>query len=167
MTGHVEYQRDSEAASSKSVHLADGTRQVKSITNPAILPVFHKLCSVALIRVDWNETPLHCSAPTARSTKGPPSVFSSSRPHSPSMCAVTFAPLLMTAQPSLFAPLLAWSFLRSVAQSPYSTGEGTVGLAAGQRYQSYLSAEIFHSTSEWNPNVRQQQPAQYSPRKRG
>ena len=43
---------------------------------------------------------------------------------------------------------------RPVVQSPYSQGEGAVGLASGETYQSYLSAEIFHSSSQWNPNVR-------------
>eukprot|EP01051_Picozoa_sp_SAG22_P015958 SAG22_NODE_2168_length_2899_cov_1.834286_2_plen_545_part_01 len=43
---------------------------------------------------------------------------------------------------------------RSKVEAPYSSpGEGFVDLAAGQSYQSYLMAEIVHSTSQWDPDA--------------
>ena len=43
--------------------------------------------------------------------------------------------------------------VRCKVETPYSSGEGFAGLAAGQRYQSYLMAEIVHSTPQWDPNA--------------
>lgn len=42
---------------------------------------------------------------------------------------------------------------RSKVAAPYSGGEGVVGLVAGQSYQSYLLAEIVHSTPQWDPTA--------------
>jgi hypothetical protein len=40
---------------------------------------------------------------------------------------------------------------RTKARVPYSQGNGYFGLTSGQKYQSYLMAEIFHSTAQWDP----------------
>jgi hypothetical protein len=42
---------------------------------------------------------------------------------------------------------------RSKVLTPYSVGEGAIGLTRDQKYQSYLVAEIFHSTSQWDPGA--------------
>lgn len=42
---------------------------------------------------------------------------------------------------------------RSKAATPYASGEGVVGLASGQSYQSYLVAEIVHSAPQWDPDA--------------